>query len=272
LVDEDNTPVGDTIKIYKDSSLKEVKLNDQSLDFTYILADGSESTVSVDVSSFLAESEFKNGLEVNALDHTVSVKVDAASENFLSVSESGVKLSGVQIAINSAEQAAKQHATDLDSALQARVKTIEDDYLVEADKTELANAITAEATTARAAEQANADAIVTNRQEIEAIISENERVIAEALANINSRTQDLEAKKDIIDSALQASDITVGSVNGTISVKGSNVSVKGLGSAAYTEAAAYATAAQGALAEAAAPQATTYTKEEVDAMLSWFEG
>jgi hypothetical protein len=272
LVDEDNTPVGDTIKIYKDSSLKEVKLNDQSLDFTYILADGSESTVSVDVSSFLAESEFKNGLEVNALDHTVSVKVDAASENFLSVSESGVKLAGVQDAIDSAEQAAKQHATDLDSALQARVKTIEDDYLVEADKTELANAISAEATTARAAEEANAAAIVTNRQEIEAIITENERVVAEALTNLDSRATALEAKNNTIDSALQASDITTGSADGTIAVKGSNVAVAGLKSAAYTESSAYATAAQGAKAEAAAPQATTYTKTEVDAMLSWFEG
>lgn len=277
LVDEDGVQAGAQINVYKDSALKSITLEGtegtkQELVYTYTLADGTEEVVRVDVSKFLAEAEFKNGLEVSSVDGTVSVKIDEASEDFLTVSESGVKLSGVQNAINAAEQAAKQHATDLDSALQARVKTIEDDYLVEADKTELSNAITAEATTARAAEQANADAIVTNRQEIEAIISENERVIAEALANIDSRTQDLEAKKNIIDSALQASDITVGSVNGTISVKGSNVAVKGLGSAAYTEAAAYATAAQGALAEAAAPQATTYTKEEVDAMFSWFEG
>lgn len=277
LVDEDGVQAGAQINVYKDSALKSITLEGaegakQELVYTYTLADGTDEEVRVDVSKFLAEAEFKNGLEVSSVDGTVSVKIDEASEAFLSVSESGVKLAGVQNAINAAEQAAKQHATDLDSALQARVKTIEDDYLVDADKTELSKAIADEATTARAAEQANAAAIVTNRQEIEAAIAENERVIAEALANINSRTQDLEAKKDIIDSALQASDITVGSVNGTISVKGSNVSVKGLGSAAYTEAAAYATAAQGALAEAAAPQATTYTKEEVDAMFSWFEG
>ena len=69
LVDEDNTTVGDVIKIYKDSSLKSVALNGQILNFTYILADGSESTVGVDVSNFLAESEFSNGLRV--LDHVV---------------------------------------------------------------------------------------------------------------------------------------------------------------------------------------------------------
>lgn len=52
-------------------------------------------------------------------------------------------------------------------------------------------------------------------------------------------------------SALQAADITTGGANGTIAVKGADVAVKGLGSAAYTEASAYATAAQGALADSA---------------------
>ena len=98
LVDEDNTTVGDVIKIYKDSSLKSVALNGQILNFTYILADGSESTVGVDVSNFLAESEFSNGLQV--IDHVVSVKVDETSETFLTVGPNGIKLSGVQNAIN----------------------------------------------------------------------------------------------------------------------------------------------------------------------------
>lgn len=46
-------------------------------------------------------------------------------------------------------------------------------------------------------------------------------------------------EKALWNAALQASDITVGSANGTISVKGSDVAVKGLGSAAYTESSAY---------------------------------
>ena len=104
LVDGSGTQAGATIKIYKDSSLKSVALNGQMLNFTYILADGSESTVGVDVSTFLAESEFKDGLEV--VDGIVKVKKDASSEDFLSVSESGVKLDGVQAAINTAAAAA----------------------------------------------------------------------------------------------------------------------------------------------------------------------
>ena len=48
--------------------------------------------------------------------------------------------------------------------------------------------------------------------------------------------------------ALQKADVVQGSTNGTISVKGTDVPVKGLGSAAYTDSGAYATAAQGTLA------------------------
>ena len=51
--------------------------------------------------------------------------------------------------------------------------------------------------------------------------------------------------------ALVQADITTGSANGNISVKGTDVAVKGLGSAAFTASTAYATKAQGALADSA---------------------
>ena len=110
--------VGEPINIYKDSSLEGVALDSQTLNFTYILADGSKSTVGVDVSTFLAESEFKDGLQVT--NHVVSVKlgqglefggetgenksikvkIDSTSESFLTVGAEGVKLAGVQNAID----------------------------------------------------------------------------------------------------------------------------------------------------------------------------
>ena len=99
-VGETSNNVGEPINIYKDSSLKSVALDGQVLNFTYILANGKESTVGVDVSTFLAESEFKDGLVVD--NHVVKVKVDTSSESFLTVGEAGVKLSGVQNAINTA--------------------------------------------------------------------------------------------------------------------------------------------------------------------------
>lgn len=55
-------------------------------------------------------------------------------------------------------------------------------------------------------------------------------------AKLDSNVQ---ASLDAIDSALQASDITTGSVNGAISVNGTNVAVYGLGTAAFTDNTAY---------------------------------
>lgn len=109
-----NTLLGEPIDIYKDSSLKSVALNGQTLNFTYILADGSESTVGVDVSTFLAESEFKDGLQV--IDHVVSVKIDPSSEEFLTVGKDGVKLAGVQNAINTAVSTAVENLDVDDTA------------------------------------------------------------------------------------------------------------------------------------------------------------
>lgn len=53
---------------------------------------------------------------------------------------------------------------------------------------------------------------------------------------------EVQATLDKADSALQKTDITTGTANGTISVKGEDVEVKGLGSAAYTDSGAYDTA------------------------------
>ena len=171
LVDEDGVQVGDTIKIYKDSSLKKVELSGQTLQFTYILADGSEPVVGVDVSSFLAESEFGHGLQV--IDHVVSVKIAEGSESFLTVDANGVKLSGVKSAIDAAKAAAEQTATAAiatekqraEAAEQANTAAIaaEKDRALAAEKVN-SDAIAAEKQRAEAAEQANADAIVAEKE------------------------------------------------------------------------------------------------------------
>lgn len=53
------------------------------------------------------------------------------------------------------------------------------------------------------------------------------------------------ASLDLADSALQKADITTGTSNGAISVEGTDVKVKGLKSAAYTDSTAYAKASEG---------------------------
>lgn len=142
-----NNLLGEPIDIYKDSSLKSVALVGQTLKFTYILADGSESTVGVDVSTFLAESEFGDGLQLT--DHVISVKlgqglefgsetsenksikvkIDSTSsdaEKFLSVGANGVKISGVQAAIDA--KVATLDVTD--------DKTIEGQYVAAIQETD----------------------------------------------------------------------------------------------------------------------------------------
>ena len=119
LVDEDDKQCGPAINIYKDSSLKSVKLDGQTLVFTYILANGGNEDVRVDVSSFLTESEHGDGLQV--IDHIISVKRDANSEPFLTVSEDGIKLSGVQNAINTAVTSAITSITNTINNLDATV-------------------------------------------------------------------------------------------------------------------------------------------------------
>lgn len=142
------TQVGDVVKIYKDSSLKESYLgsdadtvnastgtvtkyayqlisdntqhitqeaynelsaeqkalyepiNSQSLNFVYQLADGTYSLVKVDVSKFLAESEFKDGLYVSPSGE-VSIKVDSESDEYITVSENGLKVTGIKDALES---------------------------------------------------------------------------------------------------------------------------------------------------------------------------
>lgn len=107
LQDKDGNKVGDSLKVYKDKHLKDVEFDadSQALTFTYVLMDGTESPVSVDLSAFIAESEYADGLQV--ADHKISVKIDATSEDFLSVGTDGVKLSGVQEAIDNARTEVK---------------------------------------------------------------------------------------------------------------------------------------------------------------------
>lgn len=105
LVDEDNTQSGEYIKIYKDSTLKSAEFTNQNLILTYILADGSESVVTIDMSSIIIETEVENGIQ--AVNHKLSIKLDTAGDDtgtgkFLTVGTNGLKLDGVTDAINSA--------------------------------------------------------------------------------------------------------------------------------------------------------------------------
>lgn len=146
----DKQQVGDTIKIYKDATIHEIYLGNSddeidaskgtitrgtidetklSLNYAYIKADGTYAMASIPVNSFLREAEFKNGLQV-AKNGEVSVKVDTASEGFLTVGEAGVKVSGVQNAINTAIQALDTSKTGTSTNGEVSVTVAQTDGLV----------------------------------------------------------------------------------------------------------------------------------------------
>ena len=97
----DGTYIPQTIDIYKDSSLINVVLkeidNKKYLVFTYVLEDGTQKDIQVDVEELLIESEFSDGLSASSDGDVVRVKVkiDPSSDNYLSVSSYGVKISGI---------------------------------------------------------------------------------------------------------------------------------------------------------------------------------
>ena len=111
---------GDVIKVYKDSSLSGVTFSDQKLHFTYIKADGTNETVDVDMAELVLDTEVENGIQ--AIEHKLSIKLDATNEKeFLTVGAGGLKLSGVQSAIDAALASGKTYTYNSIAALDATV-------------------------------------------------------------------------------------------------------------------------------------------------------
>lgn len=104
-------------------------INSQSLNFVYQLANGIYLLIKVDVSKFLAESEFKNGLEVSSSGE-VSIKVDDSSDEYISVSENGLKLTGIKKALDSLQTL----LNEIDLVTSAALNSLE---TRKADKTDL---------------------------------------------------------------------------------------------------------------------------------------
>ena len=130
----------------KDSVLEDVNYNSETkeIEFTWKTVDGETKTDAVSVADFVQTYTAGNGLELNS--NEFAVKVDSGSENFLTVGANGVKLSGVQSAINTAKQEAIEAAanaaagiyatqtalnevsgdlSDLETALDARLDVLE---------------------------------------------------------------------------------------------------------------------------------------------------
>lgn len=148
-------------------------------------------------------------------------------------------------------------ASDL-TALADRVKALEDAGYQ--DATQVGNAIDTKIAALNLANTYEAKGAAATAEA-------NAKAYADGLApNYATAAQGTKA-----DSALQAADVVTGTANGSISVKGTDVAVKGLGSAAYTESSAYdvAGAAENAFtaaknySDANLGAAKTYTDDEI---------
>lgn len=141
LLNSDNIKIGQNIDIYKDSALVKFYLGhvddtlenadatgesdkntikpgtgETALVYVMQLANGKYKLTAVNVQTFLEESEFKDGLEVD--NHVVKVKKDTSSEtvvteyesdgtaktnsDVITISEGGIKIANIQTAINAA--------------------------------------------------------------------------------------------------------------------------------------------------------------------------
>lgn len=152
----------------------------------------------------------------------------------------------------------KDQVTDAISTAKSEAAT---DAQTKADAAKDA-AIAAAATDATTKADAAKDAAITEAGKKADKALEDAKAYSDGLAkNYATAAQGTKA-----DTAVQAADVISGAANGTISVKGTDVAVKGLGSAAYQNSGAFDTsgAAAGALSEAKT-YADTKKTEAIDA-------
>ena len=154
--------------------------------------------ISIDLSELLDENEFKDGLIVD--DHVIKVLIDSTGEPYLSVSEDGVKISGVDAAI----QVETDRATAAEEALDAKI----DDEIARATSAETAldekiDAEIARATSAETALQNAIDAEATRAQEAEADLQAAlDQEIADRIADVDAEETRAKAAEQALQTAL----------------------------------------------------------------------
>lgn len=136
LVGKDGTTVlGVTIDIPKDQFLKSAEFiasateADKSIDASVVIGDPYLKfvfqTTETDTTTYISVKKLVDiyvaGNGINITSNTVSVKIDASGEAFLTVGTGGLKLSGVQTAINTAVTTEKNRAEGIENSLRTDV-------------------------------------------------------------------------------------------------------------------------------------------------------
>ena len=108
------------INIPKDQFLKEASYDADNKELVFVfVTETGETTTKIDVSNLVDTYTAGNGLEL--ANNTFSVKLDASGEKFLTLSEAGLKLSGIEKAIADAIVAEKERAEGIEAKLRTDV-------------------------------------------------------------------------------------------------------------------------------------------------------
>ena len=240
LYNGNGAQLGDSIKIYKDQSLVSITLEDndgsgktgQYLKYTYIDASGITQSTYVDVSKLLVEAEFKDGLVVSG-NGEVSVKIDPISETFLTVSPGGVKLSGVQDAIDSAISGVDTKLQELSGSVKTLSSTTESFSAATVDgiaglDTKIGNetarataaesSISGDVTTLSAATMAFSAATVAEIARVEGKLSNDEKVIAESINQLGTKVDKVQKGAGLNEDGSYAPHSTANYISGATSL------------------------------------------------------
>ena len=202
--------------VKSDSIIDHTEYNDGILKIYFTNGD----IVTIDLTELLDENEFKDGLVIN--DHVVKVLIDEGSDKYISVSENGVKVAGVEADIEAEKTRAEGEEQRIENKLDNEISRaisaetelntkIEAEITRSTDEdTRLNNKIDAEITRAEAAEASLSRRTDTLNDELDAeesireandIKEENRATAAEtalqaAISSEGQRAQDAETALD----------------------------------------------------------------------------
>lgn len=105
--------VSDFVK--SDSIIEKTEYKDGILTITFTNGD----VITIDLTDLLDENEFKDGLTIN--DHVVKVLIDGDSDDYLTVSENGVKVAGVKADIEAEKDRAEGEEQRIETKLDQEI-------------------------------------------------------------------------------------------------------------------------------------------------------
>ena len=144
--------------------------------------------VTIDVEELIDENEFKGGLQVN--DGVVSILIDPTTEPYITTSDDGLKVSGIDSAIEVAVEAEKNRAESAETALNEKIEA--EIARAEGAETALDEKIEAETSRSESAETALDEKI---EAEISRSMSAETALDAKITQEISDREADVDAEE-----------------------------------------------------------------------------